>query len=96
MRLNIKDKPEKTDVYGIRLRISLKARLIQLRTEADEVGMDFPATIDDLMESVADELATRIKERKHAVNKTNPQAVNETLTEQPPILFTNGEATKAE
>ena len=70
MKLNIKTKAEPTDIYPMRLRISLIAQLKQLRTRADKVSVDFSASLHDLMENAAKELDKHLRERERSVYKT--------------------------
>jgi division protein CdvB (Snf7/Vps24/ESCRT-III family) len=91
MKLNYKPKKEKTDVYTIRLPISLIQRLKQLRVEADELEEDFSDSIADLMNHVADEYTAHLREKR-----SRTQNVHESYTEQPPKPYTNGGAAKPE
>jgi division protein CdvB (Snf7/Vps24/ESCRT-III family) len=91
MKLTYKPKKEKTEVYTIRLPISLIQRLKQLRVEADELAEDFSDSIADLMNHVADEYTVHLREKR-----SRTQNVHESHTEQPPKPYTNGGTAKPE
>jgi hypothetical protein len=80
MKLNIKAKAEPTDIYTMRLRVSLIAQLKQLRTRADKAGVDFSASLHDLMENVAKELDKHLRERERSVYKTYTEGIPSALT----------------
>jgi hypothetical protein len=89
MKLNYKPKKEKTDVYTLRLPLSLIALLKQLRTEADELDEDFTDSIIDLIANAANEYKDHLKEKR-------TQIVHKSYTEQPPKPYTNGGTGKPE
>ena len=81
MKLNIKAKAEKTDTYTLRLAVSLIAELKALRTRADQLGVDFSASLHELMSDAAKELSKYLDEKEASVHKT--------YTERPPEVSTN-------
>jgi len=85
MKLNIKTKAEKTDTYTLRLAVSLIAELKALRTRADKLGVDFSASLHDLMADVAKELSKYLDEKEASVHKS--------YTKGTPQTSTNGSAT---
>jgi hypothetical protein len=60
MKINVKPKIEPTAQFNIRLPLSLKQRLDELRTRAAEYSADFNATLVAVLEEFAMELDTRL------------------------------------
>jgi hypothetical protein len=89
MKLNYKPKKEKTDIYTIRLPLSLIALLKQLRAEADELDEDFTDSMVDLITNAASEYKDHLREKR-------TQNVHKSYTEQPPKPYTNGSTAKPE
>jgi hypothetical protein len=80
MKLNIKTKAEKTDTYTMRLRVSLIQELKELRTRADQLDVDFSASVQDLMERVAKELKKYLDDKEASVHKTYTKPTTPALT----------------
>ena len=80
MKLNIKTKAEKTDIYPMRLRLSLIRQLKQLRARADKLGIDFSASIHDLMEGAAKEFEAHLQQKEGPVYKSYTESTTPSLT----------------
>jgi hypothetical protein len=80
MKLQIKHKAERTATYTMRLRVSLIQELKQLRAEADEAGLDFSASLQDLMEEVAKEYRKRLQKQTESVHKTYTKSTQDSYT----------------
>jgi len=57
-------KPEKTAVVSVRVPLSLKQRLDELRTEADKAGFDLSATLTEAIERATRQIASELEASK--------------------------------
>ncbi len=69
MKINVKPKIESTAQFNVRLPLSLKQRLDNLRTRATDSGADFNATLVGVLEEFAVELDTRLGTKGGAASK---------------------------
>jgi hypothetical protein len=69
-------KPEKTAVVGIRVPLSLKRLLDELRTVADQAGFDLSATLTEAIERAAKQIAGELEaiKPKAPANDTSERA----------------------
>jgi hypothetical protein len=61
MKIAVKARPETSELVTFRVPSSLKQTYDQLRMEAEDKGVDFTATMVDVLRQAAPELATELK-----------------------------------
>lgn len=88
MKLTIKTKADRTDIYTIRFPVPLIQRLKQLRTRADKLGVDFTASICDLMTHAADEFEAYLQEKETSVHEPEGSSVHDSYTKTPSTALT--------
>jgi len=60
----LQSKPEKTAVVGVRVPLSLKQQLDELRNEAEQAGFDLSATLTEALQRAAKQIATELETSK--------------------------------
>jgi hypothetical protein len=89
----LKRKDERTETVTVRVPVSVKAELDQLREQTGEAGFDLNATLSDAVSRVTRQIRDELKQVTHPVGAANPRSrVNGLVNSHTESVMTNGKS----